>query len=233
MAIPRSARRAADASRTAELSHLADVARQETGGANYPVRKKGERRRLLPNTEAIQWLEETTETDTEIRPQEQLWEDGKMTDCYVIRALGWAGARFNGMYPRRMFDLYDSEAGGGQIRYSDPCPACYDYSRSWACQEHPETPWDAKQRCWIRPDEPRQEGFQVPGEITEQYARLQGWVPGPAADAAQANEWLNRIQGLNPFTLRLTGYFISADITTELTDETLPDTETSDEDTTP
>lgn len=123
----------------AGLSHLADVAREvmqpnSPGAHHYPIRKKGEPRRLDPNQAGINWLEEHTAHDTEIvfRRDEK---DGHQT----LIARGWSEARQRGMHPRRMIDLFEpGQSSTLPIAYSSPCPDCDDWARTAQCEVHHE-----------------------------------------------------------------------------------------------
>lgn len=129
--------------KNAGLSHLADV---DSPIEHYPVKRKGQPRRLDPNQDAIDWLERETATDTEIHSVTPL--DFQMQS---IRALGWYSAKRAGHYPRRMFDVFQlDESSTNPVSYPSPCPDCLDFSRTWACTEHPEITWDTKRHCWIR-----------------------------------------------------------------------------------
>lgn len=131
----------------AGLSRLAEAA---SPVEYYPVKRRGQKRRLVPNWDAINWLERETEDDTEICNEAPL--DFGMTR---IIALGWYGAKRSGHYPRRMFDIFELEASSSSaVAYPKPCPDCLDFSRTWACTEHPEIPWDTERRVWVRPGTP-------------------------------------------------------------------------------
>lgn len=131
----------------AGLSRLAEAA---SPVEYYPVKRRGQRRRLTPNWDAINWLERETETDCEISDEAPL--DFGMTR---IIALGWFSAKRRGMHPRRMFDIFGLEASSSStVAYPKPCPDCLDFSRTWACTEHPEIPWDTERRVWVRPGTP-------------------------------------------------------------------------------
>lgn len=110
-------------------------------GDYYPVKRKGERRRLRPNPGAIRYLEDATETDTEIESVERLGDQEEWAQMNGVRALGWYNAKRAGHYPRRMFDVFALETSSTYpVSYSKPCPACQDFSRTWACTEHYELP---------------------------------------------------------------------------------------------
>jgi hypothetical protein len=119
----------------------------------YPVKRRGQKRRLTPNWDAIRWLEDESEGDTEICGEAPRGAPGsEWGDVNVIRALGYYVAKRQGMYPRQMFDVFELEqSSSSMISYPDPCPACLDYSRTWACAEHHEIEWDTSRRCWVRP----------------------------------------------------------------------------------
>jgi hypothetical protein len=132
------------------LSHLADTAATLQGEDHYPVKRRGQKRRLNPNWTAIAWLEANQITETEL---EELPEYGRdvRDGVYSVRALGWFTAKRNGHYARPIFQLLPVDASSSnQINYADPCPACLDFSRSWACEEHHELEYD-RRHGWLRP----------------------------------------------------------------------------------
>lgn len=135
----------------AGLSRLAEAA---SPIEYYPVKRRGQKRRLLPNWDAINWLERETEGDTEISDVQVLGTSEEWAEMNGVRALGWYGAKRRNMYPRRMFDIFRLEASStGLVTYT-PCEACDDFSRTWACTEHPEIAWDTRRRVWVRPGTP-------------------------------------------------------------------------------
>lgn len=135
----------------AGLSRPSDVANPVE---HYPVRRRGTKRRLNPNWDAIRWLEDGQLDDTEISDAKVLG-DGDWASMLGVRALGWYSAKRSGHYPRRMFDIFGLEvSSSSMIHYPSPCPDCHDFSRTWACAEHPEIKWDTARRCWVRPGTP-------------------------------------------------------------------------------
>lgn len=113
------------------LARLVDTARDITDprGAHYPVKRKGERRRLNPNLDAIRWLEgEAFQTDTEIA---RTYDLGEFT---VHRALGWSNARRMGMYPWPMFQAHSSFKAH-MLSY-DSCPDCDNWAYTSRCTKH-------------------------------------------------------------------------------------------------
>lgn len=128
--------------KSAGLSRLADVADESIGVHSYPVKKKGQPRRLDPNWGAINWLESETETDTEISEEYDAGEsvfDGEGnflgTDFLIQRALGYFSARQAGMYPWPMFQTF-ATFKASMSPYPDPCPDCDDWSRTSRCEVH-------------------------------------------------------------------------------------------------
>ena len=122
-------------------SHLADVSNEQAPTFHYPVKKKGEPRRLRPNLDAIHWLEDESETDTEISEEYDAGEYSAQspTGCEfkVQRANGWYDAERASMYPRPMFQTFDLEiSSSSMVPYLKPCPACDDWSRTSRCSEH-------------------------------------------------------------------------------------------------
>lgn len=126
------------------LSQLADVASTTD---HYPIRQRGQKRRLNPNQAAIDWLEEATATETEITETYPLDETGPWASLLSLRPLGWHSARRAGHHPRRMFDVFNPGASSGSpVSSLNPCRACLDFSRSWNCPDHPERPWNPETR---------------------------------------------------------------------------------------
>lgn len=128
--------------KNARLSRLAEAA---SPIEYYPVKRRGQKRRLAPNWDAINWLEDETEGDTEICSKAPL-DDGMNRQV----TLGWYGAKRRGMYPRRMFDIFVLELSSTNPVAYTPCEACDNYAYTWACTEHPEIPWDTERRVWVR-----------------------------------------------------------------------------------
>jgi len=96
----------------------------------YPVKRRGERRRLNPNREGIAWLEEQSETDTEISVTY-----GMGDDFLVHRALGYHSARRRDMYPWPMFQTF-SGFKANMLPCLDPCPHCDNWARTSRCTSH-------------------------------------------------------------------------------------------------
>lgn len=118
---------------------------------HYPVKKKHQPRRLDPNWDGIIWLEYRSEAHVEVRWTYPMMSDEGFT---VQRAQGWVRASEGRNFPRPMFQVFADGASGTLPLSRRPCEACDDFSRSWACEEHPEVSWDAKRRVWVRPGTP-------------------------------------------------------------------------------
>lgn len=156
------------------LSRLADVAREVTGGdAFYPVKKRGERRRLNPNWVGIAWLEAESLADTEITHTAGLAPD--MPGLLTLMTAGEARAVIRGMHPRRMIDVFDLDQSSTLgVRYSSPCPACQNFAVSWKCDRHGELPWDEEKRRFVRHRNP-----QGLAGLERVAIDLNPWSPGP------------------------------------------------------
>ena len=103
---------------------------------HYPVRKRGEARRLNPNYPGIHWLERESQGETELLGSDEYdpWNNG----LKILRARGYYKARHNG-YPRRMFDLFGPDyTSAYNVEYWFPCPACDDWARTSRCADHPD-----------------------------------------------------------------------------------------------
>jgi hypothetical protein len=105
----------------------------------YPVKRRGDRRRLNPNRDGIAWLEEQSETDTEISTTYPMGAiaytpEGEVYEFAVHRALGYYSARRRDMYPWPMFQVH---AGfKASMLVFDSCPDCDDWSRTSRCTSH-------------------------------------------------------------------------------------------------
>lgn len=131
-----------DTQKNAGLSRLADVSNEQNGVFSYPVKKKGQRRRLTPNWSGIKWLE-ADEAATEIEERCAVETEGLV---YTF-----AYGRHDKIYRRPMFQLIPTEtASPGRSMHGHACP-CGDFSRTAYCDEHGELDFDWKRRAWIRP----------------------------------------------------------------------------------
>lgn len=111
------------------LSQLADAARDLTQPreAAYPVKRKGERRRLNPNRDGIAWLEgEAFHSNTEIIGV-KAGEDG-------VTYITSAGAVAATLHVRPMFQVFKD--GGAYMFRHFSCPDCDDWSRTSRCDRH-------------------------------------------------------------------------------------------------
>lgn len=129
---------------TSGVSHLADVA---AGKDHYPVRRRGEQRRLNPNQAGIEWLSEQAEPVTKTVDTHPV-DNGDHAGLVFHQAMGWFTARKEGMYPGPMFKIVDDIAGWDARNFwASPtreaaCPGCDDWSRTASCDDHPEMPLD-------------------------------------------------------------------------------------------
>ncbi len=122
------------------ISLLADVSREMLGGEEfYPVKQKGQPRRLDPNWAGIAWLEATTLLDTEIEADstDMVASDDGLTN---YRASGWYDAVRRHHYSRPMLQILTDIGTTLTSGVIGACAACYDFSRSWACEEHEKPP---------------------------------------------------------------------------------------------
>lgn len=123
--------------KNAGLSRLAEAA---SPIEYYPIKKKGQPRRLRPNLDAIRYLEAEQEQPTEIF---ELYDAGEaipgsfVSEYKIQRANGWYDAKRDGMYPRPMFQTFDLViSSSNMVPYLEPCPDCDDWSRTSKCEEH-------------------------------------------------------------------------------------------------
>ena len=128
----------------------------------YPVRRRGEPRRLNPDWAAIDWLEAGIAQDTETVATRPLGcTDGELYITYA------AGARWK-RYNRPMFQPLPLEASSSLPQQTrKPCAACYDFHRTWACEDHPELAYNAKHKQWKLPPQPTEYD-----RLTAEYRRL-------------------------------------------------------------
>lgn len=107
----------------------------------YPVKRRGERRRLNPNQAGIDWLEEESETETEISLTYPMGEivdlltSDERREFLVQRALGHSSARQRGMYPWPMFEVHTGFKAS-MLEYPKPCPDCDNWARTSRCTSH-------------------------------------------------------------------------------------------------
>lgn len=113
-------------SKHSELSQLADAA-----FAHYPIRRKGERRRLNPNWDGIDWLEAETRGAVCVRDEFE-GPDGNL----ILETFGGANAKAKGAYVRPMILEMPLGVGSASPVSVIPCPGCDDWSRTSKCRTH-------------------------------------------------------------------------------------------------
>lgn len=134
--------------KSAGLSHLADVSNEQALAFHYPIKRKGERRRLNPNWDAICWLEDDSAEDCEIEYIEPMGS-GELKELNVLYTFG----RESKSYPRPMIQIIPRDAFSGANQSVSPC-SCDRFDYSWEhvrCEKHTEVEWDWEGRCWKRP----------------------------------------------------------------------------------
>jgi hypothetical protein len=92
---------------------------------------------------------------TEIVETEQMGPEAHGLKATYARGLtpnGDAATRNVNNYARPMFQVLPRDAFSCGAIVVTPCRACDDFSRSWACEEHHELPWDAEKGRFQRPD---------------------------------------------------------------------------------
>lgn len=115
---------------------------------HYPVRRRGEKRRLTPNTDGAAWLEEESWFLTNIPGLDDELPDPD-TGLIFYAAVG-ADQR---NYSRPAFQLIVDGGFSGAKQRVEACP-CYRFDLSWqaaGCTDHTELPWDDVRRRWVRP----------------------------------------------------------------------------------
>ena len=113
---------------------------------SYPVRRRGEPRRLNPDWEAIACLEGMLFCeDTEIVHRRVM--PGTDEQLIIERAAG----AMQKQYRRPMIQPLPLEVSSTMQQRVTPCGDCYDFHRSWACAEHPELPYNHKIQQWTTP----------------------------------------------------------------------------------
>lgn len=124
------------------LGQLADVAKELTdpAGGHYPVRRRGERRKLHPNWAGIAWLEAQTLKHTDLLGTCEVHDgDGVL---WHTRAAARTSEGAPTHHVRPMIELIDDyhvrEELMSGAQYSIPCPGCDDWSRTARCAEHTE-----------------------------------------------------------------------------------------------
>ena len=129
------------------LGLLAEVAADED---YYPVRRRGQKRRLNPNRAAIEWLENDTLDLTEERGQFLMSDKGGRyalddtrdfvkEECVLVTKA--RGSILGTHHSRPMFECFEITENKGTMSYPDPCPDCHNFAYSTReCGRHAEAP---------------------------------------------------------------------------------------------
>jgi len=122
------------------LSQLADTATELAGGrGHYPVRRRGEVRRLDPNWAGIAWLEAQSLDDTREAERFAYGDDTTMAGLIKTRYVGRWMASQRGSYPRPVFEVFGLTSSSTLgVRVEAPCPACDDFAYTARCRTHPD-----------------------------------------------------------------------------------------------
>lgn len=131
------------------LAHLADVANP----VHYPVRRRGEARRLVPNWVGIAWLEAEALEGTEILVTEKpgpAQAAVKMGEGLAVQRSRRAvemvdeSVRERPLYVRPMFQVFNDTHEtvmlhhGARVRQDSACADCYDFQYPGRdCSRHP------------------------------------------------------------------------------------------------
>lgn len=180
----------------AGLSRLHDVAAEASGVEFYPVKRQPwDTRKLNPNWDGIHWLESDAngfDDDTKIDYTENVGEEGYPELVYL-----YAIGRLDKSYPRPMFQILPRDAfhTSGQ-RIEKPCPDCWDFHRSWGCEEHGERDYDHERHCFLSPqvlEQDERERSRVRNEATLTFHRNpDGTIepgPSPRSNAFASDSW--------------------------------------------
>ena len=147
---------------------LADVASDED---YYPVRRRGEKRRLNPNRDAIEWLENDTLDLTDAGHRYLMTDLGFRLnivdatpgdDCVLVtRAYG---SHLATHHKRPMFECFDINASKA-LTYRDPCPECDNLAYSFqGCQRHNDEDRAPKRASLLR------DAFRETQELIDQIS---------------------------------------------------------------
>jgi hypothetical protein len=145
------------------LSPVQKEGGQEVTDDHYPVRRRGQARRLDPNWTGIAWLEAHSYDDTEIVmsfvPQggassklgEGLQVDRSRFTEETLPNL--PGPRAMPVYIRPMFQVMPLYMSSAQlVRYGKPCATCYDVQYAGRdCPSHPAHRWSPEHLRWYLP----------------------------------------------------------------------------------
>lgn len=149
---------------------------------HYPVRRRGERRRLNPNWTAIAWLEADTLADTEIEEVGEPDEDG----LAVQRAAGWYRAKISdSSYGRPLLQILGNLTSSSWFLLVTPCPDCDNWAYTSNCRRHDDNTIEGLSEGETR----RLQGL---------YARLD--VPPEPTDWETVNSWGSALQSLSGFS---------------------------------
>lgn len=123
-------------------SGLGQLAEAAAGEEFYPIRRRGEKRRLNPNRAAIEWLEADTFSMTDEYSRFLMTDTGGRygvgrceTDDAVLVTRAF-GANLGSQHSRPMFECFDHAMVNG-LTSESPCGNCDNYAYSWAgCPDH-------------------------------------------------------------------------------------------------
>lgn len=174
-------------------------------------------RALVEEIEA--WLDQAYQTEIFQTDTMGPLDDGLMVTFArgAESASGPVGVRRPGNHARPMFQLIPDQAySGTPTRPANPCPDCYDFSRSWNCEYHPERSYDTKTHAWGRPG---QEPFSPPAAPAIDRM-LEQFTLAVEEQAAQARRMWTTPMPVQPLIDRLSGEWTDID---RVPAELLPD----------
>lgn len=128
-------------------SGLGQLAEAAAGEEFYPIRRRGEKRRLNPNRAAIEWLEADTFSMTDEYSRFLMTDTGgrygagrgEIDDTVLVTKT--FGANLGSHHSRPMFECFEITGNKGTASYPNPCPNCDNLAYSpRECGQHAEAP---------------------------------------------------------------------------------------------
>jgi hypothetical protein len=160
---------------------------------HYPVRRRGEKRRLNPNAEGIAWLdrraaEVTATTRTRLMDDRGviLPDNGRLKADFVVTRVYPRPRVDNHMRP--MFQTFYVDTWSGTTSYVNPCPDCLNMAYSWSCPKHQQQINQITTQGWRVPQAPHID-LQVPLPVADSFHRdLVAWADSQGLTVAPGEE---------------------------------------------